>query len=112
MNNLDKYRKDTVFSVISELLKCNTAFDVVFVCGDERYKPVTITEDIATKTVLVDMKETQPPDLADKYYRDILDKFRDSPVTAAKSFSKEDLVNAIDWALKYIDKLENVTEED
>lgn len=105
MADLGKYRKDTVFGVISELLKCNTRYDVIFMCGDEKYRIVTMIEDDTTKTVLVDMQEIPQQDPADKCYY-ILNDFRDSPVDALKRFSLEDIVKSLDWALNRIIELE------
>lgn len=109
MNN--KYRINSIFGVISALLKCNTEYNVRFMCGDEEYKIVTMIEDDATKTVLVDMREiSKQQDPADKAYY-ILDEFRDSPVDALKRFPMEDIVKSIHWALDYIDELEKSAEE-
>lgn len=105
MADLGKYRKDTVFGIISALLKYNNGYDVIFMCGDEKYKAVSIIEDIATKTVIVDMKEVPQQDPADKCYY-ILNDFRDSPVDALKRFSLEDIVKSLDWALNRIIELE------
>lgn len=111
MSDLGKCRKDTVFGVISALLKCNTGFNVQFMCGDEKYEIVTITEDITTKTIIIDMKEVPQQDPADKYYY-ILDEFRDDPVTTIKRFSIEEITKALDWALDRMIELEREVGED
>lgn len=107
----DKYRIDSVFGVISALLKCNTGYNVKFMCGDEEYKIVTIIEDSATKTVLVDLREAPKQDPADKYYY-ILDEFRDDPVDTLNRFPMEEIVKSIHWALEHIDELEKSAEEE
>lgn len=109
MSDLSKYRKDTVFGVISALLKCNTGYNVRFMCGDEKYKAVSIVEDVTTKTVIVDMKEVPQQDPADKAYY-ILDEFRDSPVDTLKRFPMEEIVKSIHCALEHIDELEKAAE--
>lgn len=111
MADLGKYRKDTVYSFISGLLKCNTEFNVRFICGDEKYKAVSIIEDITTKTVMVDMREIPQQNPADKCYY-ILDEFRDSPADALKRFPMDDIVKSIHWGLEHIDELEKAVEED
>lgn len=106
MSDLNKYRSDTTFGIISALLKCNTGYNVRFMCGDEEYKVVSMVEDVATKTVIVDMQEVSKQDPADKYYY-ILDELRDNPIETMRRFPIEQIVAALDWGMKKIDKESN-----